>query len=215
MKSSERHKLKENEVASVLSRFLHWVTPRLNTILIVAGCLVILLIAALVIRYQNDRRDSAAGVNITKTIRDLGGGSLEGVPEDKIPLIEEMAKKYKNTPSGAVLLYRLGLMAREKGDNEKALDFFHMAARALEDKEPANIALAGLYMKSGQYETAKENLYKIAPESPLYDNALYLLYLCGRATQDENLKKRAADELSSERFAESPYQKMIAIREVL
>ena len=215
MKSSERHKLKENEVASALSRFLHWVTPRLNTILIVAGCLIVLLVTMLIIRYQNERRDETAGMNITKALQDLGGGSLEQVSPDKFSLIEELAHKYKNTPSGAVLLYRLGVMYRDKGEDEKALEFFNMAACSLQDKDPAYIAQAGLYMKAGRYDAAKENLYKIDKESPLYDNALYLLYLCGRATQDESLIRRAAEELAAERFSESPYQKMIAIREVL
>jgi tetratricopeptide (TPR) repeat protein len=215
MKSSERHKLKENEVASVLSRVLHWVTPRLNTILIVAGVLIVLLVAVLIIRFQNERRDTAAGTNITKTLQDLGGGSLDQVPRDKIPLLEEMGKKYKNTPSGAVLLYRLGLMYRDQNEDDKALEFFNMAVRSLEDKDPAYIAQAGLNMKAGRYDAAKEDLYRISRESPLYDNALYLLYLCGRGTQDESLTQKAAEELSSERFSESPYQKMIAIREVL
>ena len=215
MKSSERHKLKENEVASVLSRFVHWVTPRLNTILIVAGCLVVLLVTVLIIRFQNERRDTAAGTNITKTLQDLGGGSLGQVPQDKIPLIEEMARKYKNTPSGAVLLYQLGMMFRDQKQDDKALEYFGMAVRSLEDKDPAYIAQAGLNMKAGRYDDAKADLYKIRQESPLYGNALYLLYLCGRATQDESLTQKAAEELTSERFSESPYQKMIAIREVL
>jgi predicted negative regulator of RcsB-dependent stress response len=214
MKSTERHKLKENEFASALSRIIHWVTPRLNTILAAVGILILLVVALWIIRYQKETRNKAAGVNITKTLQDLGG-SWEKIPEEKMTLLEEMGEKYKNTPAGAALLFRLGQHFAEEEDTEKAVKYYSLAASSLYEKDPVQLALSGIYVKTGEYDKAKEYLYKISKESPLYDNVLYLLYLCGKGARDESLAQKAANELNRDEYKESPYPKMLAIREVL
>ena len=215
MKSTERHKLKENEVASLLARSVSWFAPRLTMIVSAAGVLLILFIAFVIMHHQGIQKNLRAGRNISATLADVTGGNMSEAGADKIAVMEDLADKYGSTKNGAKLLFDLGTYYAERGEDAVSAEYFRRSSKHLMEKGRAYVAAAGQYQNLGEFEKAEEMLLKVGRDDPAYENALYLRYIGALKTDDLKTAEAVAAELKSSFGDKSVYKDMTSLREVL
>ncbi len=215
MKSAERHKLKENEVASLLTRILDWLMPRLTVILSVLGVILVLFVAYLIIHHNKVQKNIEAGRNIEMTMKDLGVTAIGSLDNEKVNVLENLAAEYSRTRNGAKLLFDIGKYYLNKGEDEKAAEYFMKSAENHMDRNLALVAAASAYQNSGEFGQAEAVLSEIKSGESSYENALYLRYIGALKTDNEELAEELAGKMKDLDLEGSVYKEMLNLREVL
>ena len=94
MKSEERHKLQQNELADYLAKVVERVKPYQNAIL---GGILLVLVIILLVHWWNGKSASELEVANTQFYNALGNALNSGEPSELI----EMAEKYPDSPAAA------------------------------------------------------------------------------------------------------------------
>ena len=215
MKSDERHRLKENIVLKYVKKAMEWIIP--NAGKIVTGIVVILLIivGTWYINYKKDQKNIEAGVEISKTMNDLGVQNVKNVSEDKISVLEDLINNYKTTNNGAILSYKIGRYYFNKDSYDKALNYLNIAKNNLDDSDFIKHMVANIFIEQQKYEKALTELQSIKKEYELYDNILYLMYLTADRTNKEKIVANVKKEFEKDEYKNSKYYNMLKIREAL
>ncbi|TYB31593.1 MAG: tetratricopeptide repeat protein [Candidatus Mcinerneyibacterium aminivorans] len=215
MKSDERHRLKENPVMKYVSKAVQWAIPHAGKI--VTGVIIILLIimGSWYYNYKQQQKNEKAGIEISRTMEDLGIERVEEVKEEKITLLGDLVNNFKSTKNGAVLSYKLGKYYYEKDEYEKAKNYLNIAKDNLEDNDYIKHMLANLLIEQQKYSDALTVLQSINKKYELYDNILYLIYISAEKTDKEKIVSNVKREFEKEKYNNSKYYSMIKIREAL
>ncbi len=94
MKSEERHKLQQNELADYLARFVEKIKPYQNAIL---GGVVLILVIVLLVHWWNGKTDAAQQAANTEIYNAMGAALSTGDPSE----LAAVAEKYFENPAAA------------------------------------------------------------------------------------------------------------------
>ncbi len=215
MKSDERHRLKENPVLKYVKKAMEWVIPHAGKI--VTGVVIILLIivGAWYLNYRQEQKNIEAGVEISKTMNDLGIQKVNNVSKDKISILEDLVNNYKTTKNGAILSYKIGKYYYEEDNYDRALNYLNIAKNKLDDNGYIKHQIANLLVEQQKYDEALSELQNIKKEYELYDNILYLMYIAADRTNKEKIVSNVKKEFEKDEYKNSKYYNMLKIREAL
>ncbi len=215
MKAEERRQLKENEARNIVIRTLTKIGPHFSKILFVAIILMIAFITFTVWNYTKKKGNETAGKEIQKSLTTLAVTDFNAIPADKLPELEKIVEKYKNTKNGAILAFQVGNFYYSEGQYDKAIELYNTAKVTIDNKDAVRIALSTAYVDKKDYKAAVSELKNIKKTSIFADNALYLNYICAKAENDTAKLTLYKIEIEKETYKKTPYYQLIKTKESL
>ena len=232
MKKQQRHHLKENELVHGLNVARDFVEPRAKQIGMIAGAIVLVVIAVIGFQQFRNRSNSAADVALTTlnarvvpptdpdaadlpqaaSLEFTGAYSTEAAKlAAAIPKLQAVADQYPDDQAGIVARYHLGGALASVGRNEEAIKAFNdVVSRAPKDSIYARMSRMGLadtQARAGQLDAAIGAWKQLADEkSPdLPADAILLELARAYAAKGNTEEARKAYSQLLDEHPTSPY----------
>lgn len=193
MKKQQRHHLKENELVHGLNVARDFVEPRAKQIGMIAGAIVLVVIAVFGFQQVRNRSNSAADVALAEAMTTLNARVVPPSDPDAadlpqaasleftgayateaaklaaaIPKLQAVADKYPSDQAGIVARYHLGGALAAVGRNDEAIKAFNdVVSRAPKDSIYARMSRMGLadtQARAGQLDAAIGSWKQLADE---------------------------------------------------